>query len=434
MAFAYDDVPYDTEACSEAHPVAMATIARLHGQDPAPARRARVLEIGCGDGENLIAAATYLPEATFVGFDLAAAAIEAGKAVAPPNVRLFAGDIMKNHDLGEFDYVVAHGLYSWVPPPVQAALLALTRRSLAPHGVAFLSMNALPGWDYRRALRELALDRVRDVTDPEARVRGALAAIAEIATGGEGAPGYLGRLAAAAASYLAHVEAATPPEAPFSRYVFHDLLAEYNRPVGVEELQREVAAHDLRVLGETPLQAPFTASALGSLRAFMAESELPFLQVLLVRDDGGADRGVVLERVNDLWLWADFAPAGDAFRTSTGALVRPPRGSGLERATRHAPGFVCVRELTEDDPELAAALLEGFRAGVFTLRSEPPVLGPEVAPHVRARARRGQHVLTNAIHRSFRVSPAELTMVRDATFDTETHTRFRRHLFLGATK
>ncbi|MFO0740802.1 MAG: class I SAM-dependent methyltransferase [Labilithrix sp.] len=79
MASAYDEVPYDTEANVETHPVAMATLARLAGLTPAPAWHARVLEIGCGDGENLGAAAAYLPEARFVGFDLAERAISSGR-------------------------------------------------------------------------------------------------------------------------------------------------------------------------------------------------------------------------------------------------------------------------------------------------------------------------------------------------------------------
>ncbi|MDB4936974.1 MAG: Regulatory domain of a methyltransferase-containing protein, partial [Labilithrix sp.] len=51
--FAYDEVPYDTEANTEAHPRSMATLARLFGRTAAPPSRARVLEIGCGDGEHM---------------------------------------------------------------------------------------------------------------------------------------------------------------------------------------------------------------------------------------------------------------------------------------------------------------------------------------------------------------------------------------------
>jgi len=412
VSFAYDDVPYDTEANSEAHPVAMATIAMLHGLEPAAARNARVLEIGCGDGENIVAAATYLPEATFVGFDLAAAAIEAGNRVAGPNVRLFAGDILEQSGLGAFEYVIAHGLYSWVPPHVRVKLLALIRESLAPNGIAFLSMNALPRWEYRRALRELALDRVRDLTDPGARVRGALALVDEIAQGGKDTPGYFGRLAADAAAYRAHVEAATPPEAPFSRYVFHDLLADGNDPIALPDLEARLGAAGLRLIGDTPL----------------SRGELPFRQVLVHRDDAPAARPIAAERVNELWLWADFTPSSGGFKTSTGALVRPPPGSGLERATALAPGFVRVKDL--GDPALAPLLLDGFREGVFTLRSEPPPLHSRVADHVRARAAAGRAILTNAIHRSFRVPPAELAMVASGSFDAPTAERFRRHLFL----
>lgn len=402
MAFAYDDVPYDTEANHETHPVAMATLAHLAGLEPAPARRARVLEIGCGDGGNLAACAAYLPEATFVGFDLAAGAIEAGRARAPANVTLSVGDIASVEGLGEFDYVIAHGLYSWVP--VRDELLRLLRATLAPRGVGFLSFNAMPGWRHRGSLRELMRDRTRDLGSPAERVRVALTVVGEIAEGGAGAPGYLGELAGSARDYLAHVARATPPEALFSSYVFHDLLAETNDAFSYAEMAERLAAAGLRILCETPLgRRPL--------------EELPFLQLLVQRDDDPPAGAIDPARAGALFLWADLSPAAGGWRTSTGALVTPPPGSGLAKAAERAPGFVRVSEL-DPDPRFAAQLLEGFREGVFSLRAEPPALAPEVPSHVRQRAERAlargakSEVLTSALHRSYRVDAEDLDLDR----------------------
>lgn len=404
--FAYDEVPYDTEANVEAHPVAMATLARLHGLSPVPAANARVLEIGCGDGGNMAAAAAYLPNATFVGFDLAKAAIAAGKAVAPANVALFVGDIVSvagDPRLGSFDYVIAHGICSWVPAPVREALLTSMRAALAPAGIGFLSFNAMPGWKYRASLRELMRDGTRSIADAGERTRAALGVVAEIARGGKDAPGYLGELAGHAAGYLDHVRAATPPDAAFSHYVFHDLLAETNDAFAYPEMESLLAAAGLRVITETPLLT-------------RPRDEMPFLQLLIQRDDAPAALPMAAERAGELFLWCDFAPAGQgAWRTTTGAVVRPPPGSGLERAARLAPGFARVRDL-DPDPRFAAQLLEGFREGVFVLRSEPPRLTPEVPAYVRSRADRAlaaskpSEVLTSALHRSYRVNASDLTL------------------------
>ncbi|MDF2695682.1 MAG: Methyltransferase type 12 [Labilithrix sp.] len=435
--FAYDDVPYDTEANADTHPSTMATLARLCGLAAAPARTARVLEIGCGNGANLIAAATYLPEARFVGFDLAASAVSAGiesaRASGTSNVDLFAADIrdvrargLADREPGGFDYVVAHGMLSWVPEPVREDLLATMRDALAPAGIGFVSVNALPGWELRRALRELALDATRELDDPGEKVAVARRRIAEIAQDGRDAAGFFGVLAAAAREYDEHVTRATPPEAPFSRYLFHDLLAAENEPFSVDDLSHRLARAGLRIVCETPLR-PARAGTFTSLAADLAVTGTPFLQVLVQRDDAPRATAPEPARVAELDLWADLTPVSvGTFRTSTGALVRPTGADGLIRAARCAPGFVAVRDLADDEitrNKVARQLWEGFCEGVFTLLAERPRVAPDagerprVAPYVRLASRtavaRGaaSAVLTNAIHRSFRAPRAELEVV-----------------------
>jgi len=83
-AFAYDDVLYDSEANPSAHPSSIATLACLAGLPGASPASARVLEIGCGNGANLLAAATYLPDARFTGLDLSSRAIAAGDERSRP--------------------------------------------------------------------------------------------------------------------------------------------------------------------------------------------------------------------------------------------------------------------------------------------------------------------------------------------------------------
>ena len=437
--FAYDAVPYDTEANPEAHPRSMGTLARLFGRAAALPSTARVLEIGCGDGEHLIAAASYLPGARFVGFDLAADAIARGVAAARAagieNVELLHRDVrdvrasgLTGRD-GAFDYVVAHGVYSWVPESIRADVLAVIRSALAPDGIGFLSVNALPGWSLRRALRILMREVSADEGEPAAKVAAAMALVDDLAGAGVAAPGFVGVLAKAAEEYRAHVVKATPPDAPFSRYVFHDLLAECNDPFSVAELTARLRAAGLGVVCETPLSRS-RATQLVGLAEDMARSGSPFLQVLVCREDGDpkAAPEPAVAAIRTMQLWADLAAApGGGFRTTTGALLRAKPGSPLERAAAAAPGFVAVADLAEDDAALSQLERDLFVAaceGVLTLATEPAPIGgagaaPRVDTYVRARARealeRGARsaVLTSALHRSFRVPDAELRVVAE---------------------
>lgn len=378
--FAYDEVPYDTEANAEAHPRALATLARLFGIETVPPSRARVLEIGCGNGDHLIACAAYMPEARFVGFDLAEGAIAAGRRIAPANVELAVRDIRDGAPEGTFDFVIAHGIYSWVPEPIRAEVLRTMRAALGPNGIGFLSVNARPGWELTRALREIALDAAAAHAEPAEKVAAALRTIAALGEADRDDEGFAGALSAHARSWLAHVRQTLPPEAPFSRYVFHDLLAECNDAFSTEELAERLAAAGLAIVCETPLRTG-RAPGIAGLAAAMAEHGTPFLQVLVRRDDRASLEGPDPSAFAAMHAWSP----------------------------RRRPGFVPA---TEDD--LAAGA-----AAEIEIVVDPPVLPDVIVPLMRERAaaavERGapSAVLTSALHRSFTVPWRELVVVRD---------------------
>src|SRR5438132_9429716 len=129
----YDKVPYPAAVFPQTHPNRLATVAFLRGVQPAPIDRSRVLELGCGVGSNLIAMAFQLPESEFVGLDLARRPIASGQACAAElglrNVSLHSMDVCDAtaERFGQFDFIIAHGLYSWVPQPVRERILAICR-------------------------------------------------------------------------------------------------------------------------------------------------------------------------------------------------------------------------------------------------------------------------------------------------------------------
>jgi cyclopropane fatty-acyl-phospholipid synthase-like methyltransferase len=139
---AYDAVRYSNYPYAQTHPDRLATVAILHGLEPPDPFTARVLELGCGAGGNLMAMAAATPGISAVGVDLAATAIAEGIAaiteIGLTNVELRQGDVrdLAGGALGEFDYIVAHGLYGWIPEEARDALLATIDASLAPDGIS----------------------------------------------------------------------------------------------------------------------------------------------------------------------------------------------------------------------------------------------------------------------------------------------------------
>ena len=129
-----------------------------------------MLELGCGNGSNLNPMAYSLPGSTFLGVDYALAPIdEARRMVAEcglTNVEFRHQDIRDvDASIGTFDYVICHGVYSWVPPEVADRLLAAIGAVLAPNGVAFVSYNTLPGCHMRRVVWEMLKYHTRNLAD-----------------------------------------------------------------------------------------------------------------------------------------------------------------------------------------------------------------------------------------------------------------------------
>ena len=174
-----DRIHYPGTAWEHSHPDRIAANARLLGLKPASVERCRVLELGCGAGRNLVPMARGLPEARFLGIELAARPVELGRGLAAAlglsNVELQQRDILDiPADLGEFDYIIAHGVYSWVAAPVREALMTVFARHLAPAGIAYLNFNAMPGGHLRSLSRDMMEFRLSVFDDPEAHGEDAL--------------------------------------------------------------------------------------------------------------------------------------------------------------------------------------------------------------------------------------------------------------------
>jgi SAM-dependent methyltransferase len=171
----YDQLEYRGGTFAQSHPQRLASVAALFGLHSANSQRCRVLELGCGNGANLIPMAFYSPHSQFVGIDLAHTPIDSGqiriKRLGLKNIELKQADVATLGDeLGSFDYVIAHGLYSWVPEAVRPHILRVISESLTDNGVAYVSYNALPGCRLRHLVRELLLFRFGKAAYDPARI------------------------------------------------------------------------------------------------------------------------------------------------------------------------------------------------------------------------------------------------------------------------
>lgn len=253
----YDDVPYAGHSYIHSHPNTLSTVARLRGLETAPLQNCRVLEIGCASGENLLPMAEQLPHAEFVGIDLSARQIERGQGyierTGVKNLDLRQMDILSIDDsLGDFDYILAHGIYSWVSPAVRDRLLAACRDRLRPHGVAYISYNTFPGWHFFQIARNMMLYRIRTIETPLDRARVArefIAQMAELVKPENGDfsvfPGlYRGFLQI----YNNFITESTLRE---DGHFLHDELEEFNDPVYFHEFVAHAASHDLQYVGDS---------------------------------------------------------------------------------------------------------------------------------------------------------------------------------------
>jgi SAM-dependent methyltransferase len=171
----YDDVFYPGRVYEHTHPNRLATLATLYGMSPAPAERCRVLELGCGVGGNLLPMAFQYPNSEFVGVDLSGVTIARGQsnvaALGLANVKLLHCDIMDvDAGFGQFDYIMAHGVYSWVPPAVRERMMTIFTENLSPHGVCYVSYNAHPFSHTRDLARDMMLFHTRDLPDMRQKV------------------------------------------------------------------------------------------------------------------------------------------------------------------------------------------------------------------------------------------------------------------------
>lgn len=253
----YDDLMYESKAFSQTAINALEARARMMGLQPAPAANAKVLELGCSMGGNIITQALYYPDAEFVGIDLSGRQVAQGNAIIEKmglkNVRLEEKDILTvDESFGKFDYIIVHGIWSWMPDAVKDKIFSICRNNLTEQGIAYISYNVYPGWKRQEQLREIMYFAGRDVLEEplEARTRkglDALKALAEILENDKGLDG--GGKLPAIQKILNHN----------FYYIAHEYMEAFNDPIYVNGFIEWANRHRLAYIGDTDLHVSFVS-------------------------------------------------------------------------------------------------------------------------------------------------------------------------------
>jgi SAM-dependent methyltransferase len=241
------DVAYTGDFYDHLSPARLAYTAAINGyQAPRLDRSFAWCELGCGKGVTALALAALHPAGEFHACDLNATHIAYGErlrgAAGVRNLRLYAKSIgeLLREELPAFDFIVLHGVYSWVPPAVRDEIGAFLRSRLKPGGLAMVSYNAMPGWAHLQPLRRMMRAYAETVPgDSFDKARGAFGYLQSLA---KARAGYFSTLPAAAA----HLESVAQHDI---RYVAHEYLTPHGDPFYFAEVEAAMRAAGLAFAG-----------------------------------------------------------------------------------------------------------------------------------------------------------------------------------------
>jgi SAM-dependent methyltransferase len=461
LQLSYDEFPYQSFPFPQSHPDRLATIGWLLGLDPAPVDRCRVLELGCASGGNLIPMAASLPNCEFVGIDFSPVQINQGiadiQALGLANIRLLPMDIMDLPvEFGTFDYIIAHGVYSWVPNAVQERLLAICARQLSPVGIAYISYNTLPGWRMRSVVRDAMTYHTRGIADAAMRVAQARAVLNFLAESVKDDASPYGNTLRVEADHLRK-----QPD----YYILHDHLEEVNEPLYFYQFMERAARHGLGYLGEADFTtmlggefAPHVAQTLARVAPDVLRREqfMDFLRARTFRETLLVHEGVTLTRklsplrVMSLRVASKARPLRDNPDLHSNAVeeFRTPEGKGMSTSGRITKAAMQVlakhwpialpfddlhsmahsllgapgESLEVERRLLASEILQCYAAGVIELHSTPSPFTidvgerPQASPVARLHAQRGpQATSLRHDHGSFNDDTRRLFLLLDGS-------------------
>ncbi len=439
MTTAYDTVVYPSMVFEQTHPDRLRALAQIHGLAAAEVATARVLEIGGGDGLNLIALAAAYPGMTCRGFDLAETAVTRGReliaAAELTNIELQVCDILdasEQYPAGGFDYIIAHGVYAWVPEPVRAAIMALIGHALAPDGVAFLSYNAMPGGYIRMMMRDMLMHALNGTEGIDEKIAITHQCLELFSKQRDGDDPVVTALRRQAESML---------ERPDS-VLFHDELGGVFAPQRLTDVVAAAGQHGLAFLtdeagagvnldgflpdGVAP-KGDLDALVVRAAQAIDYASVRFFRQNLFVRNGRKPLRVFDAKTLDGLWMSCSLKKEDDAYRSgrATFKLNDDEMSRMIDIVSAHSPERFPFAEKVLD-PDRRRTLLDLFARSYIRFHQGPAPFSlsagtmPKVSPLVRALLQDNQTQVATLDHKIVSIEQAELKALLLAADGTRT--------------
>jgi len=449
-----EDYFYEALPFVETHPDHLGALSVLFGlRDTAP-EPFRFLEIGTATGGHLLPLAARYPQCRFVGIDRAEHSLSLAKARAEKadlgNVVLHLTDLREFEDeRSSFDFIVCHGVYSWIPNDARIALRRLIRRHLAPTGVAYVSFNTLPGWHMRGAVRDMLRREVRGIESQAERV-------------------------AHAREFLQFLGTNFPSEDPARTWILNELdilqqmsndyllgehLVDHNQAEYFEDFARDMADEGLAFVSDAhvPLMFPerLGSEVAATIRArstdfITTQQTLDLLELrcfrraVLCRDDAALDRRVSAARLEHLAIASRLEPVDEkpdlsegvevSFKGRTGTIAsdqvllkaalvsmaaESPRGMMFERVVQNVAALLGQTDLDRESRARCARNLLGLytKGAIDVWATERPIaLGvaerPRAFSFARHQAREGLPFCTSLLHEAVQTDSFDRALIK----------------------
>lgn len=446
-AYSYDETPYVSLPYPQTHPDRLAVLATIFGMAPQPINKARVLEIGCASGGNIIPQAYSFPESRYTGLDLSERQIADGcrtiETLGLQNIELLHLNIAEiSENFGKFDYIIAHGVYSWIANSLQEKMLQVIKNCLAPNGVAYVSYNILPGWHFHGMVREMMLYHTTQFQEPQSKVAQARALLDFLH---QSVPFENNAYGMMLRNEVESLRTQT------DSYLLHDYLEEESSSIYFYQFVEHVTRHELQFLAESEFCSMMTTNFSGEVQGTLArisnellrtEQYLDFLrnrsfrQTLLCHKDVSLIRNLIPKSIMTLQIACPVKPENATFDPlrkqverfflpdgrclSTGGLmVRAafhhlasiwPESASFDDLYAASRGMISRFQMVdprlaeEDKQALTAQLLKCYAADFGLLRTQKlPFVRkvsdyPRVSDLVRYQAQRDLFKVTNQLH------------------------------------
>lgn len=450
----YDSLPYSSGAYPESHPDLLSGIGRLFGLDSPDPENCRVLEFACADGSNLLPMACEFPNSEFIGIDLSQKQIDvaqdAVRETGIKNTTFHAINLLDADEVleGKYDYIIAHGLYAWIPDNVKKKLLELSKKYLSPNGIVYISYNTLPGWRPLQALREMMIYHTAGIED-------------------------LAQKSGQARAFLNFMANAVPEDDPYGvtlkkqsqflsnysdAYFVHDWLETENDPLYFHQFVNAADAEGLQYLGESNVPSMFAVDfAKETLRTLKSistdqvsfEQYLDFVrnrrfrQTLLCHDNLPLSRDLKAARLDSMYLRTTVATNStnevDVFRTRNGSKIKVKNDIArlllrvlVEKYPDSAPFMELSDELHrqlsaesidesiaqhQGDEKVTHLLLDAIVRGLVDVSGRCFIAGsgscdlPRAQAYARYQAK-NSFAVTNRLNETKRLDPLALLLIR----------------------